>query len=66
MAQKKDEDEVRKAQRIVEAVEQRAWNQRKRVFSEAAKKGRNWYMTERLPKAAIYETGYSCRYLKRF
>jgi hypothetical protein len=66
MVQKKEENEVLRAQKIIEAAEQRAWNQRKRVFSEAAKKARNWYLTGRLSKAAIYETGYCCRYLKRF
>ncbi len=54
MAQKKDEDEVAKARRVVERAEKKVYNNYKKFFKEAAKKARAWRASGRFRS---YESG---------
>jgi hypothetical protein len=66
MVRQKDLDKEAEALRVLETARKKRYNARKRFFEAAAKLAREWYMADKLPRAAIYETGYSCRFLKRF
>lgn len=66
MVRRKEEDQVAKARRLVEAEDQKAFNAVKRVKFEAAKAARKWRMSGKLKPAIVYETGFFPRALKRF
>lgn len=66
MVVQRQEDEVAKARRVVEAAELKYRNALKRCYFEAAKKARLWRTSGILQLASVYETGFPCRLLKRF
>jgi hypothetical protein len=66
MVRQRGEDELAKARRLVEAAEQRAYNQRKRCFEDAARKARMLRHIGRLPRAEVVDSEFGSRLLKRF
>ena len=66
MVQQKDEDQVAKARKIVEAAESKAYNARKRCFEEAAKEARKWRISGKLGRAEVCDSEHGVRLLKRF
>jgi hypothetical protein len=66
MVQQREEDQLAKARRVVEAAELKAHNARKRCFFEAAKEARKWRLLGKLLPAEVSESGVGCRLLKRF
>jgi DDE superfamily endonuclease/Tc5 transposase-like DNA-binding protein len=66
MVQQKEEDQVAKARRIVEAAELRAQNMRKRIFEEAAKEARKWRTSGKLDRVEVHDSELGIRWLKRF
>ena len=65
MVEKRGEDQVAKARRILEAAETKARNARKKVFLEAAKEARKWRLLGKLSPVAVYESAFLCRLLRR-
>lgn len=55
MVQRRDDEALTKAKRMVEAAKQKFHNHRKRTIVEAAKAARNWYSTGRLKPAEIVD-----------
>jgi hypothetical protein len=51
----REDDELIKARRVVQAAEQRAHNKIKRVFADAAKEARKWRLTGRLGPIEVVE-----------
>ncbi|KID81924.1 transposase [Metarhizium guizhouense ARSEF 977] len=66
MVRQREEDQLAKARKTVEAAELKAVNARKRVFEEAAKKARKWRVSERLDRAEVVDSEGGRRLLKRF
>jgi hypothetical protein len=66
MVQQREEDQVAKAMRVIEAAELKLKNATKKNAFEAAKKARKWRLTGVLLPAEVHETGLSCRVLRRF
>ena len=66
MVRQREEDQLAKARRMVEAAELKALNARKRVFEEAAKEARKWRASERLDRAEVVDSEGGRRLLKRF
>ena len=66
MVRQREEDQVAKARKVVEAAELKALNARKRVFEEAAKHARKWRASERLGRAEVVDSDGGGRLLKRF
>jgi hypothetical protein len=53
----KEEDQLAKARRLVEAAEKKLEKQHKRWYFEAAKEARKWRMNSRLAPVELYESG---------
>ncbi|OAQ58169.1 DDE superfamily endonuclease [Pochonia chlamydosporia 170] len=66
MVQKREEDQIAKARKTVEAAELKAHNARRRWFEEAAKEARKWRASGRLGRVEICDSEYGTRWLKRF
>ena len=66
MVRQKEEDQVAKARRIVEAAELKAHNARKCCFEEAAKEARKWRTSGKLDRAEVCDSELGIRWLKRF
>jgi hypothetical protein len=66
MVRQREEDQLAKAQKLVEAAEQRAYNMRKRYFEEVAKEARKWRVSGRLGRAEVVDSDLGSRLLKRF
>ena len=66
MVQRKEEDLVAKARKVVEAQDLKAFNMVKRTIFEAAKVARKWRMSGRLKPVIVHETSFLPRALKRF
>ena len=66
MVLQREEDEVAKAQKIVDAANLRAHNARKRCFEDAAKEARRWRSIGKLDRAEVCDSGLGSRLLKRF
>ncbi len=49
MVRERDDDELVKACKVIEAVEKRAFSQLKKWYLEAAKEGRKWLKEGRIP-----------------
>jgi hypothetical protein len=65
MVKVREDDELTKARRVVEAAEQRAHNKIKRVYADAAKEARKWRLTGRLGPAEVVEEVGKVRLLRR-
>ena len=66
MLVRREEDEVAKARKLVEAAELRAHNALKRWFEEAAKEARRWRSIGKLNRAEVCDSDHGSRLLKRF
>ena len=66
MLVRKEEDEVAKARKVVEAAELRARNAQKRCFEDAAKEARRWRSIGKLNRAEVYDSNLRSRLSKRF
>lgn len=66
MVQQREEDQLAKAKRLVEAAELKARNARKRWYFEAAKEARKWRLTGRLDPVEVVDKEGGRRLLKRF
>jgi hypothetical protein len=56
MIRQNKEDEIEKAKRVVEAVDQKALNARKRLFEEAIKEARKWRTLGKLGRAEVVDS----------
>jgi hypothetical protein len=65
MIKVREDDELAKARRVVQAAEQRAHNKIKRMYADAAKEARKWRLTGRLGPAEVVEEVDKIRLLKR-
>ncbi|KAM4066705.1 DDE superfamily endonuclease [Hirsutella rhossiliensis] len=63
---RKEEDQIAKARKVIEAAELKARSARRRWFEEAAKKARKWRASGRLPRVEICDSERGTRWLKRF
>ena len=66
MVRQREEDEVERAKKVIEAAELRVRNARKRFFSEVAKEARRWRSIGKLDRALVYDSDHGWRLLKRF
>ena len=66
MVQKKEENELERARRIVEAAEEKRRRAAKKTFEEAAKKARKWRLDGKLKPADIFDSDLGWRVLRRF
>ena len=66
MVQRREDEALAKARRVVEAAEVRAHNKMKAAFFDAAKLARKWRLTGILEPAFVCESGKSERTLRRF
>jgi hypothetical protein len=66
MVIQKEEDMLAKAQKLVEAAEQKARNKFKNLFSDTAKEARRWRISGKLKACEIHESGKGVRWLRRF
>ncbi|KAF5128404.1 hypothetical protein E5D57_009343 [Metarhizium anisopliae] len=66
MVRQREEDQLAKASKTVEAAELKAVNARKGVFEKAAKKARKWRVSEILERAEVVDSEVGRRLLKRF
>jgi hypothetical protein len=65
MIQHREEDEVEKARKILEAAEAKVRRAYKRWFEEAAKEARKWRISGKLLPANVYDSELGLRILKR-
>ena len=65
MVRQLEEDELKKAQELVRAAEEKQRRQYKKWFFEAAKKARKWRIHGTLQPIELYEAGRPVRYLRR-
>ncbi|KJZ67999.1 hypothetical protein HIM_12611 [Hirsutella minnesotensis 3608] len=66
MVRKRDEEEVRRARRVVEAAEMKARSMRRKCFEDAAKKARQWRSSGKLSRAEVCDSERGTWWLKRF
>ncbi|KJZ69829.1 hypothetical protein HIM_10782 [Hirsutella minnesotensis 3608] len=66
MVRKRDEEEVGRARRVVEAAEMKARSMRRKCFEDAAKKARQWRSSGQLSRAEVCDSERGTRWLKRF
>ena len=66
MVLQREEDQVAKARKVVEAAELKARNARKRCFEEAAKEARKWRISGKLKRVRVCDSERGTRMLVRF
>lgn len=66
MVEKREEDQVARARKLVEAAELKARRMRRWWFEEAAKEARKWRASERLGRVEVCDSEYGRQWLKRF